>query len=62
MTTLKERLEQFEAEHEFLRQLVIPEEDRHLFTSAKWDGAYRHFRSPNVVCIEKIRKLKTEAA
>jgi hypothetical protein len=62
MSNLTERLNRFEAEHEFLRQLVIPEEDRHLFTSQKWDGEYRHFRSDNVICIEKLRRLKNEAA
>ena len=56
-TSLKELLEQFEAEHELLRQLVVPEEDRAGFTSAKWSGEYRLFRSPNVVCLEKARRL-----
>jgi hypothetical protein len=60
MRTLKEQLDQFETEHEFLRQLVIPEEDRGLYTSAKWSGEYRWFRSPNVVCLEKLRRLKRE--
>jgi hypothetical protein len=60
MGTLTERLKQFEDEHEFLRQLVIPEEDRHRFTSQPWNGEYRHFRSDNVICIEKLRRLKTE--
>jgi hypothetical protein len=58
MTSLKELLEQFEAEHDLLRQLVIPEEDRLQFTSAKWSGEYRWFRSPNVVCLEKARRLR----
>jgi hypothetical protein len=58
MRTLKEQLDRFEADHEFLRQLTIPEEDRRLYTSAKWDGEYRWFRSPNVVCLEKARRLK----
>jgi hypothetical protein len=38
-TSLGELLERFEAE--LLRQLVIPEEDRARFTSAKWSGEYR---------------------
>jgi hypothetical protein len=42
----------------FLRQWTIPEEDRALFTTAKWHGEYRWFRSPNVVCLEKYRRLK----
>jgi hypothetical protein len=61
MCSLKEQLDQFETEHEFLRQLVIPEEDRGLFTSTKWSGEYRWFRSPNVVCLEKLRRLKCES-
>ncbi|MGY4289611.1 hypothetical protein ACVWXO_008877 [Bradyrhizobium sp. LM2.7] len=60
MLSLKEQLAEFEADHSFLRQLVIPEEDRTLYTSAKWDGEYRWFRSPNVVCLEKVRLLKAE--
>jgi hypothetical protein len=47
-----------EDEHEFLRQFVIPEEDRAKYTSMKWSGEYRWFRSPNVVCLEKVRRLK----
>jgi hypothetical protein len=38
---------------EFFRALIFPEEDRALFTTAKWNGGHRWFRSPNVVCIEK---------
>jgi hypothetical protein len=62
MGTMSERLKRYEAEHEFLRQLVIAEEDRPLFTSQQWNGEYRHFRSEKVVCIEKLRRLKNEAA
>jgi hypothetical protein len=42
----------------FLRRFTVPEEDRALFTSAKWTetGGYRWFRSANVVCIEHYRK------
>ena len=38
------------------QQLTFPEEDRHLHTSAPWDGGYRWFRSPNVICLEKYRQ------
>jgi hypothetical protein len=48
----------YEAEHVFARQLTLPEEDRAKYTSAKWEGGYRWFRSPNVVCLEKYRRLK----
>jgi hypothetical protein len=40
---------------EFWRQLVIPEEDRALFTTAKWDGGYRWFRSPKIIDLETYR-------
>jgi hypothetical protein len=52
-----------EAEEAFLRTVVPPVEDRHLFTRAPWpQGAYRWFRSPNVVPIEKYRRPSTDAA
>jgi hypothetical protein len=40
---------------EFLRTYTWCEEDRHKYTSAPWDGGFRWFRSPNVVCIERYR-------
>ena len=40
----------------YLRDLIFPEEDRHLFTTAPWHGGYRWFRSPNVVPIEQWRQ------
>jgi hypothetical protein len=45
-----------EAEADFFRQLVVPEEDRHLFTSAPWRGEFRWFRSPNIIPMEKWRR------
>lgn len=42
----------------FLRSVVFPEEDRHLFTSRAWNGEFRWFRSPNVIPIEKWRKVR----
>jgi len=56
--TLLERLAEYEREHEFLRRHTIPEEDRHRYTTAEWAGAYRWFRSPNVVCLEKARLVR----
>ena len=58
MATLKSQLAQYDEDHELLRQCVIPEEDRAKYTSAKWSGEYRWFRSPNIVCLEKVRRLK----
>jgi len=55
-------IKHYDGEHAFLRQFVVPEEDRHLFTSLKWAGEYRWFRSPNVVCIEKARLVRSRQA
>ena len=43
-------------DEEFYRKLILPEEERSHYTSAKWDGSFRWFRSPNVVCIEHFRR------
>jgi hypothetical protein len=40
----------------FFRVIVVPEEDRHLFTTAPWRGEFRWFRSPNVIPLEKYRR------
>ena len=39
-----------------LRSIVVPEEDRRLFTSAPWRGEFRWFRSSNVIPLEKYRR------
>jgi hypothetical protein len=43
----------------FLRKIVFPEEDRHLFTTAPWNGEYRWFRT-NVTPIEHWRRVETD--
>jgi hypothetical protein len=49
----------YEVEYEFARQVSLPVEDRMKFMpQAKWEGGYRWFRSPNVICLEKVRRLK----
>ena len=58
MGTIAEAIAQYDEEHAFARQLTIPEEDRAKYTSVKWEGGFRWFRSPNVVCLEKDRRLK----
>ena len=58
MGTIAEAIAQYDEEHAFARQLIIPEEDRAKYTSVKWEGGYRWFRSPNVICLEKYRRLK----
>jgi hypothetical protein len=51
MGTNQEAIAQYDEEHAFARQLTAK------YTSAKWMGGYRWFRSPNVVCLEKYRLL-----
>ena len=57
MGTIREAIAQYDEQHAFAQQLTIPEEDRAKYTSAKWTGGYRWFRSPNIVCLEKYRLL-----
>jgi hypothetical protein len=47
-----------EEDDAFLRRFVVPEEDRHLFTSAPWNGGFRWFRSSNVVPLERERQRR----
>ena len=59
-TTFADALSQYEAEHAFAREVTLPVEDRkHLqlpFKAA--DCGYRWFRSSNVLCLEKYRRLR----
>jgi hypothetical protein len=48
-------------DEEVQRDLTFCEEDRHLFTSTPWNGGFRWFRSPNVVCLEKRRRDPKQA-
>ena len=59
--SLAELLERYDAENDLLRDLVIAEEDRARFTTSKSSGEYRWFRSPNVICIEKARRLRRQS-
>jgi hypothetical protein len=59
--SLLELVKRYDAEHAWLRRFVIPEEDRHRYTTAEWGGEYRWFRSPNVVCLEKVRLVSEQA-
>ena len=45
-------------DEQFFRQVVIPEEDRHRFTSSPWRGEFRWFRSANIVPIEHWRRVE----
>ena len=59
---ITDALAKYEAEHEFARRVSLPVEDRAKYMpQVKWSGEYRWFRSPNVVCLEKCRRLKTAA-
>ena len=58
---LSEALAQYEAEHAFQRQVLLPVEDRlWLMPQTKWQGGYRWFRSANVICLEKLRLIKAK--
>jgi hypothetical protein len=58
--SILERVKHYDEDHAFLRQFVVPEEDRHLFTSVKWAGEYRWFRSLNIICLEKARLVRRQ--
>jgi hypothetical protein len=45
-----------EDDEAFLRRIIFPEEDRHLFTTTPWRGGFRWFRSQNVVPVEQWRR------
>jgi hypothetical protein len=58
---IAEALAQYEAEHEFARLVIPSVEDRVKYMpQAKWEGGYRWFKSDKVVCLEKVRRLKTD--
>jgi hypothetical protein len=44
----------------FWQRIVFPEEDRRHFTRKPHDGAYRWFRSPNIIPIEHWQRVKLE--
>ena len=50
-----------EEDEAFLRQLIVPEEDRRLFTLKKWVSGYRWFRSPKVMPIEYWQRRSAPA-
>ena len=58
MGSISTAIAKYDKGHAFARQLFLPEEERAKYPSVKWDGGYRWFRSPNVVCLEKYRRLK----
>ena len=57
--SIVDELAEYEAKHAFARQITMPVEDRARFMpGARWEGGYRWFRSPKVVCLEKYRLLR----
>jgi hypothetical protein len=51
---ISEALAEYEEEHEFARSILLPEEDRPMLSPIPWQGGYRWFRSPNVICLSPI--------
>jgi hypothetical protein len=47
-----------EDEEAFLRNLTSPEEERSRWGFPPYQGGFRWFRSPNVVCLEKVRRAR----
>jgi hypothetical protein len=58
MSTISDAITRYDDEHSFARSITLPEEDRTRYTAARWEGGYRWFRSPNVVCLEKARRVR----
>jgi hypothetical protein len=50
MSTILERIQRYDEDRAFLRQVIIREEDRHRYTSVQWSGEYRWFKADNVIC------------
>jgi hypothetical protein len=47
--------DEYEDEDTFWRKLVLPQEER-MRLGIPWNGGYRWFRSPNVVCLQQWRR------
>jgi hypothetical protein len=48
------------ADQEFWRRFLFCEEDRARFTSERWKGGYRWFRSANVLPIEQYTRREAD--
>jgi hypothetical protein len=56
---MMEEEEDEDEDEAFLRQLVLPEEDRRRrYPARPWTGGYRWFRSHNIIPIEQWRRRK----
>jgi hypothetical protein len=58
MGTISDAIAQYDDEHSFARSITLPEEDRARYRSVAWEGGYRWFRSPNIICLEKARRVR----
>ena len=47
-------------DEKFFRTMMFPEELRSQYTSARWDGSYRWFQAPNIVCFEHYRRWSVD--
>jgi hypothetical protein len=57
------RIQDDDDDEAFMRSLIRPEEDRRrLHPGVAWEGGFRWFRSPNIVCMERYRQSPTEPA
>jgi hypothetical protein len=55
---IDDALVRYEADHEFARQVLLPVEDQLRYGLRHQQTGYRWFRSPNIVDLEKYRRLK----
>jgi hypothetical protein len=61
MSNVGDAIARYDEQHAFAREIILPEEDRRLlFPTIPWTGGYRWFRSPNIVCLEKYRRLRRQ--
>jgi hypothetical protein len=45
----------------FMRGLIPCEEDRAHLGFPRWEGGFRWFKAPNVVCLEQARRRRQQA-
>ena len=53
-------IDAYDREHAFARLVLPSEEDRVKLAGLRWEGGYRWFRAPNVICLEKVRQLRAQ--
>lgn len=58
-STIQDALAAYEAEFEFARSILLPVEDQVRFGIPRQAIGYRWFESPNVIDLEKVRRLKS---